>query len=291
VNLRIAIASGKGGTGKTTIATNLAAALAHKQWPVTYVDCDVEEPNGHLFLRLAKEQRRDVTVLVPVVDQVRCSLCGDCSRVCEFNAVAVLGTRTMIFPSLCHSCGACVELCPEHALREVPRVIGFIRSGTMGRLRFFGGCLNVGESLAPPVTRAVKRLIPTEGVTIIDAPPGTSCPVVEAVRDTDFVVLVTEPTPFGLNDLRLAVEMLHKLRQPFGVAINRADSESSLVEDYCQTEQLPILLRLPFDRRIAERYATGDLIVETDGTFRASMLRLFSRIQEAINERTRRSQR
>jgi len=290
--MHIAVASGKGGTGKTTVATNLAVVLSETGHRVTYADCDVEEPNGHLFLTLEPESRTEVSVMVPVVSAAGCSLCGICAEVCEFNALAVLGTKVLPFPSLCHSCGACITLCPEGALDEGTRPIGFIRTGESRGLSFVGGSLSVGEAQAPPMIRAIKRRLPGDRIVVIDAPPGTSCPVVEAVRDTDYVILVTEPTPFGLNDLRLAVGMLRELERPFGVVINRSDIGDSLVWEYCERENIRILLELPFERRIAEAYAAGRLGVDENQEFREKIQRLYHSIdQEMTHVRACRSQR
>lgn len=292
-NLRIAVASGKGGTGKTTIATNLAVVLSEMGHRVNYTDCDVEEPNGHLFLKLDAEERTDVRVMVPRVPVNGCSLCGICAEVCEFNALAVLGSGVIRFPSLCHSCGACVVLCPERVLTEGTRPIGFIRSGKTRGLSFTGGNLRVGEAQAPPLIKAIKKgFLNNSEIVIVDAPPGTSCPVVEAVRETDYVLLVTEPTPFGLNDLRLAVDMLRELELPFGVVINRSDTGDSLVWDYCAGEGIPILLELPFNRKIAEAYAGGRLAADEIPDFRELMRGLYESIlQESAYVRACDSQR
>lgn len=290
--MHIVVASGKGGTGKTTIATNLAAVMGQDGHRVTYADCDVEGPNGHLFLPPDPEDQTEVTVMVPLVDQEACSLCGICAEVCEFNALAVMGEKVLTFVSLCHCCGACLMLCPERALREGSRPIGFIRSGPAGGLSFLGGSLRVGEAQAPPLTRALKQRFPQEGMVVIDAPPGTSCPTVEAVRDADYAILVTEPTPFGFNDLRLAVEMMGELGVPYGVVINRSDVGDSLVREYCKQENIRILLELPFDRQIAEGYAIGRLAVDENREFRGQMRRLHQAVmQEVMHVRARRSQR
>ncbi len=290
--IRIAVASGKGGTGKTTIATNLAHILARDSCAVTYADADVEEPNGHLFFPLDEKARTEVSVMNPVVDYKRCDLCGVCADVCEFNALAVVGNKVLVFPALCHSCGACAILCPQEAILETPRSIGLIRSGVSHQVSFLGGELGVSESQAPPVIRALKRRLPQEGTVVIDAPPGTSCPVVEAVTGADYVVLVTEPTPFGLNDLRLAVGMLRELHLPFGVVINRSDIGGSMVRDYCRTERIRILLEVPFDRRTARAYAVGRLASETDRAFAGRMRKLYeSVLQEVMHVRVRRRQR
>jgi len=259
---------------------------------VTYADCDVEEPNGHLFLPPEPESHTDVSVMIPAVDENLCTFCGVCAEVCEFNALAVMGGKFLTFPSLCHGCGACVVLCPEKALREGSRPIGFIRSGPSYGISFIGGSLNVGEAQAPPMIKAVKARLPHDEVTIIDAPPGTSCPVVEAVRDADYVLLVTEPTPFGLNDLRLAVGMLRELQRPFGVVLNRSDIGDSLVREYCNVESIPILLEVPFDRQIAEAYSIGQLAIDASRKMNTQMRELYQLVLQNVKHvRTRSSQR
>lgn len=278
--MRIAMASGKGGTGKTTIATNLAYALASGTNSVVYVDADVEEPNGHLFLPVQNESRTDVTVMVPAVDESRCTGCGVCADLCQFNAIVLLGPAPTVFPSLCHSCAACVDLCPERALFETRRSIGFVRAGKSGKVTFLGGSLAIGESQAPPVTRQLRRALTCNTVAIIDAPPGSSCPVIEAVRGADFVIVVTEPTPFGLHDLRLACDMLRTLGLPFGVVINRSDTGDSQVKEYCRAQRILILLEIPFDRELARTYASGGLAAASDPTMTHNMRRLYAVVRE-----------
>ncbi|MBN2225924.1 MAG: ATP-binding protein [candidate division Zixibacteria bacterium] len=258
--LHIAVASGKGGTGKTTLATCLAAVLAKRGKSVAYLDCDVEEPNGHIFLKPQISKTTEVEVLIPKVDLDKCTFCGECAKICEFNAIAVLLDKVMVFPSLCHSCGGCFHICPERAITEIPRPIGTIADGIGMGVRFIEGRLNIGEAMAPPVTTRIKHNMPDMDVTIIDAPPGTSCPVIEAVRDTDFVVLVTEPTPFGLNDLQLAVGMVRSLQLPFGVVINRSDLGDDRVVKYCADEKVDVMMQIPFNRALAESYAVGKMI-------------------------------
>jgi MinD superfamily P-loop ATPase len=276
------VASGKGGTGKTTIAANLAVALARTGRKVTYYDCDVEEPNGSIFLKPDIEERIDVTIPVPRVDSLRCTLCGDCSAACEYHALAVLGNGVEVFPSLCHGCGGCSDVCPEDAIAEVPRVIGRISRGVGMGVRFFEGRLNVGEALSPPITRAMRKLVTDSGLSIIDAPPGTSCPVIEAVSDTDFVLLVTEPTPFGLNDLRLAVEMVREMDLPHGVIINRSDIGDDRTRDYCSREEVDILLELPYDDRLARSYSRGEIILDLDLHYQNSLNALFENIMKRL---------
>lgn len=254
----VAIASGKGGTGKTTVAVNLALSLSGD---VQLLDCDVEAPNAHLFLRANPEGNDVIGIPVPDVDVDLCNQCGECSRLCQYNAIAVLGTGVVVFPELCHGCGGCTLVCPEKAISEVMRPIGVVEEARAGQLWLVQGRLNVGEALVPPLIRAVRAKKHDQGMVLVDAPPGTSCSMIAAVRGSDFVVLVTEPTPFGLNDLALAVETVRVLGIPHGVVINRAGSGDDGVKEYCDAEGLEILLEIPDDRRIAETYSRGLALV------------------------------
>jgi MinD superfamily P-loop ATPase len=278
----MSVASGKGGTGKTTIAANLALALVNLGRRVTYVDCDVEEPNGHIFLAPELSDRQAVDVMVPQVDLARCTFCGECSQICQYNAIAVLARQVMIFPSLCHSCGGCFHICPEQAIREVPRSIGEINMGVGKGVSFHEGRLNVGEAISPPITRALRKSLPTDEIVIIDAPPGTSCPAIAAVKDTDFVILVTEPTPFGLSDLRLAIEMVQALGRPFGVIINRSDIGDDNVEQFCRGADIDILMKIRFDRKLAESYAIGGLLLAEDPGYSESLCNVYRHIEERM---------
>lgn len=260
--MQIAIASGKGGTGKTTVATCLAWVGAARGWPVAYLDCDVEEPNGHLFLKPQILCEEPIAKPIPVVDQGRCTRCGLCSQACRYGAIASVGQQTLIFTELCHACGGCSLVCPENAIREVPKPIGHLRTGVSGLVQFVDGVLNVGEAMSPPAIRAVKRAAPEAELTILDCPPGTSCSVVESVRGCDLLVLVTEPTPFGLHDLKLAVEMARALRLRFGVVVNRADVGDREVWDYCRRQRIAILAEIPDDRAVAEAYSRGEMAAE-----------------------------
>ncbi len=254
----ISIASGKGGTGKTTVATNLALFLAsEKSQGIRFLDCDVEEPNAHIFLKPKIERKRPVSLLVPEIDLRKCTFCGECAKVCAYNAMVVLKKEVLVFPELCHGCGSCSLFCPEHAISEKERSIGVLEEGRAGSIEFVQGRLNIGEPMATPLIRAVKKTINPDGVTLVDVPPGTSCPVIESIRGSDFCLLVTEPTPFGLNDLKLAVELLRKLKIKHGVLINRAGIGDDTIKDYCHKQRVPILAEIPFGREIAVLYSYG----------------------------------
>jgi len=276
--MRIAVASGKGGTGKTTVATNLAQVAATVGRTVAYLDCDVEEPNGHLFLKPIIERQQPIDKLLPTVDLGRCTFCGRCSQVCRYGAIACVGKRVLVFAELCHACGGCVLGCPASAIREVPKPIGQLHVGMAGRIRFVEGRLNVGEPMSPPAIRAVKAASPEADLTILDCPPGTSCPVIESVRGSDLVLLVTEPTPFGLHDLKLAVEMVRTLKLPLAVVLNRCDIGDDQVRQYCTGQRIPILAEIPDDRAVAEAYSRGQLACVAVPAFAARMGALLHRI-------------
>jgi MinD superfamily P-loop ATPase len=250
----VAVASGKGGTGKTTIAVNLALSLKKD---IQFLDCDVEEPNAHIFLKPQITETKVVSIPIPVIDESKCDYCGRCAKICEYNALAVLKDRVLTFPHLCHGCGGCSLLCPQEAISEAGKEIGTIDIGSSGDIQFIHGTLNVGEVMSPPLIRAVKQYIDPGKHVILDAPPGTSCPVIEAIKGSDFCILVTEPTPFGLHDLALAVEVAKKLTIPCGVVINRADLGDGAVVHYCELENIPVLMHIPFDREIAVLYSKG----------------------------------
>ncbi|MGQ9600054.1 MAG: ATP-binding protein [Anaerolineae bacterium] len=281
----IAVASGKGGTGKTTVATSLALSIADQG--SCFLDCDVEEPNAALFLKPNLDHREEVGVLIPEVDYDRCTFCGRCAQVCVWHAIAVVSRKVLIFPELCHGCGSCTLNCPEEAIREVLYVTGVLESGWADPIRFGQGTLNVGEAMAGPVIRQLKAKYIAKGgncVTILDAPPGTSCPVVETMRGADFVLLVTEPTPFGLHDLRLAVQVARdELGVPVGVVVNRDGIGDAGVDRYCAAERLPILMRIPHDRRIAEAISEGRALVEALPEYRPRFRELYEQIKELVS--------
>lgn len=258
--MKIAVASGKGGTGKTTVSIALAETLGSR---AVLLDCDVEEPNCHLFLQGEIESSASVTVMVPRFHQELCTGCGRCSKVCRFNAIASLGKRQLIFQELCHSCGGCLLSCPAGALTEDTMEIGRIHRRRPGTFPLFSGELQIGHALSVPLIRQLKTCCIEGKINILDAPPGTACPMVNSVRGCDLVILVTEPTPFGLHDLAAAVETLRTMKIPCGIIINRDENKGSLIDDYCRKNDLPILLRIPFSRKIAEGYSAGRSLLQS----------------------------
>jgi len=278
----ISVASGKGGTGKTLVATSLAFSLQNRK-PVQLLDCDVEEPDAHIFLKPSLNHKQVVSIPIPHVDEEKCTYCGRCAEVCAYNAIAVIGEKVLVFPELCHGCGACSYLCPEGALSELNREVGVLEAGQSKGIQFIHGKLTVGEAMAHPVIREVKKHINRESLAIIDVSPGTSCPVVEAIRGSDFCLLVTEPTPFGLNDLTLTVDMLNKLVIPCGVVINRDGAGDSKVEEYCHKEGIPILLRIPLDIEIAQLYSKGITLVEGLPQWQEAFIKLYNDIEQVAS--------
>jgi len=286
----ISIASGKGGTGKTLVATSLALSLKDTH-NVQLLDCDVEEPNDHIFMKPDITRSEAVSIPVPKIDEKKCTHCGKCAKVCAYNAIAVLKEYVLTFPELCHGCGACSYLCPEKAISEVPHEIGVIETGQANGITFGHGKLSIGQAMAPPVIRKVKGLIDKDNLVIIDSSPGTSCPVVEAIKGTDFCLLVTEPTPFGLNDLMLAVETVRQLGIPCGIVLNRAGIGDDKTEEYCRKENIPILLTIPLDTKIASFYSRGVPLVEGMPEYKKNFVELFEKIGEIVNERSTHHQR
>ncbi|MCD4780713.1 MAG: ATP-binding protein [Candidatus Omnitrophica bacterium] len=275
----LSVASGKGGTGKTIVATSLALSISNVQ----ILDCDVEEPNSHIFIKPEIANKENVCIPVPRIDETKCNFCGKCQEVCVYNAIAVLKDKVLVFPELCHGCGSCSYFCPENAIKEVDKEIGVVEFGKSNDIQFVHGKLNIGEAMAPPLIKAVKKHIYSIKTIIIDAPPGTSCPVIESIKKSDFCILVTEPTPFGLNDLILAVEVMRKLNIPFGVVINRSDLGDDKTDQYCQKQNIPVLMRIPFERKIAEGYSRGETIVETLPEYKEKFQEMFRKIKENNN--------
>ena len=253
----ISVASGKGGTGKTMVSTNLALSIRNIQ----FFDCDVEEPNANIFIKAKIKEREDVSVSIPIIDKEKCDYCGKCSDFCAYNALAVVPGNILVFPELCHSCGGCELVCPTGVVSWDERVIGIVEHGRAEGIDFYHGLLNVGESQAIPVIKALKRKMDKSKNVIIDVPPGTSCPVIESISGSDYCILVTEPTPFGLHDLKLAVEVVRHLNIPFGVIINRDGIGDNKVEFYCKKENIPVLLKIPERKKIAHLYSKGIALV------------------------------
>lgn len=282
----IVVASGKGGTGKTTVAVNMALSLTEES-PVL-LDCDVEEPNAALFLKPVIQEHKEVGLLIPEVDLSKCTYSGRCAEVCQYHAIAVVAQNVVVFRELCHGCGSCTLNCPTGAISEVLHVMGTLERGFVDSIEFAQGTMNVGEAMAAPIIRQLKQwLIPSEPhsdqAIILDAPPGTACPVVETMRGADFVLMVTEPTPFGLHDLRLAVQVARdELHLPVGVIINRDGVGDQGVEDYCAAEGLPIFMRIPLDRRIAEAYSDGIPLLDVLPIYRERFVDLYRRIKELV---------
>lgn len=281
----ISIASGKGGTGKTTVAVNLALSLENVQ----FLDCDVEEPNAHIFLKPQINKEEKAFIPVPEIDEAKCAYCGKCAKACVYNAIAVLpgqGAKkgsTLVFAHLCHGCGACSALCPEKAIKEINREIGVVGLGKSAGMDFVHGRLNIGEAMSPPLIRQVKGHIDPGKTVIIDAPPGTSCPVVASIKGSDYSVLVTEPTPFGLNDLILAAGVLRKLKIPFGVIINRSDLGDNRTQDYCRQEEISVLMKIPFKREIAAAYSRGEPMVTAFPEYKKDFRGLFNEINRRLS--------
>ncbi len=275
----ITIASGKGGTGKTTVATNLAVSLSDN---VQLLDCDVEQPNAHLFIKPEITHSEKITTPVPEVDLDKCDSCGKCGEICQFSAITVLAEYVLTFPELCHSCKGCMMVCPKEAISEGERELGVLEKGVAGSLDFIHGRLRITEAMSPPLIRAVKKHADPNKTVIIDAPPGTSCPVITTLKGSDFVLLVTEPTPFGLNDLKLAVGAVHILEIPMGIVINRSDAGDDGVSSYAKEEGIPVLMEIPDDRKIAEAYSRGIMMVDAFPEMREEFQNLYNKIRQLL---------
>lgn len=274
-SMEIAVLSGKGGTGKTTVATNLAKTLG---W--SYVDCDVEEPNGFIFLNPKVTDTREVTIPVPKINQEKCTDCKECVEICQFNALAHVGNQILLFEKLCHGCGACTLVCPTNAIEEQGRVIGQIDIGDDDHISCIRGILNIGEPMAGPIISQLKSLIGKEA-TLLDCSPGSSCNVVKAISGADYALLITEPTSFGLHDLKIAVGLARKMNIPFGVIINRAEEEENLIDQYCKEEGIEVIGRILFDRKAAVLYAKGKLLIE-DEDYKKRFQEIGDKVKEVI---------
>lgn len=283
--MKIAIASGKGGTGKTTIATAFAQALSRAEYSVSLLDCDVEGPNAHIFIQPEFDQFEDVNMLIPSVDDETCTGCGQCAEVCQFHAIVVIGGQTLVFPEMCHGCGSCTLICPEEAITEIPKRLGILEGGlSQEGIRFSHGILDIGEPMAVPVISKLKKwqdLMDAE-VVLIDSPPGASCPVVESLRGADYIILVTEPTPFGLHDLRQAYKVTQELGIPAGVIINRDGIGDTGVEQYCEEVGLQIFVQIPLERKIGQGIAQGKSLLEIKPEYENRFLQLYLQIIESL---------
>ncbi len=282
----ITVASGKGGTGKTTISTSLSISVS-KHRTVSHVDLDVEEPDSNIFLKVPIEREEMIWLPLPVIDYKKCTFCGVCQRVCEYNAIFVFKNtgEVKVFDQLCRGCGACKEMCPYDAIYEVQRFIGVFGYGKKGNLNFYEGRLNIGEYVTTDAIRWVKRRlkeINNSEVTIIDAPPGTSCPVIHSMKDADFVLLVTEDTPFGLFDMKLAYGVAKKMNKKLGIVINKALPGFTETREFAKKENIPVLLEIPFDRKFARAYAEGITLSEYSDEFSEKFERIFSYIEKEV---------
>ena len=275
---KITIASGKGGTGKTTVAVNMALSLKDVQ----LMDCDVENPNDHLFLGKALDVVEPVNLIVPQIDKTKCTNCGKCSDFCRYNALVTFKHDTLFFPEMCHGCGGCTLVCPEKAITETSRPIGKIFKKSVGNIDFWSGLLNIGEPMATPVIKHLKTHLDYSKPAILDSPPGTACPVIETISDADFVILVTEPTPFGLHDLKLAIDVVKLLGKPFGVIVNRMGSGDDRIQAYCLEKNVEILMEIPQSQEIAKLYSKGIPFVTSMPEWKERFMQIYSRIAEEV---------
>lgn len=281
--MKITVLSGKGGTGKTTISTNFSWILSEKM-KVQLLDTDVEEPNTHLFFNIEFQEEIPVNILIPVVNKDRCILCGECAKICQFGAIAVFPKTIMVFENLCHGCGACFLVCPTKAIDEKPKRIGVIKFGKINENLLYGmGIMDLGEPSGVPIIKELKKRIDhSVDVTIIDAPPGTSCLVVESLKRTDFAILVTETSPFGLHDLKMAVEVVKTMKIPMGVVLNKYDPSFKKMDEYIKKENLKVFMKIPFDKEIAYYYSKGELFAKYKIEWRDKFWKMYEKIKEMI---------
>lgn len=284
--MQITVSAGKGGTGKTTVAVNLALSLGDSH-SVELLDCDVEEPDAGIFLKPEIVNSEPVTIEIPEVSEDVCTYCGNCSEACEFNAIATFSENVLVYPELCHGCGLCSRVCPADAISERSRVIGEVRSGSAGSISYYEGDLTIGEPMATPIIREMKKNVTEENISILDSPPGTACPVIESLHGSDFALLVTEPTPFGLHDLKLSVKVAREMNIPVGVVINRDGIGDKKVEDYCKGEGIPVLMKIPNDRKIAELYSNGVPFVNKFDNWKGRFNQLYEEITRIVNLRAK----
>ncbi len=276
--MKITVASGKGGTGKTTIAVNLAMSIDNAM----LIDCDVEGPNSHIFFKEPMEKIKDVSIPAPIFNLDTCTLCGKCADFCQYNAISIIGEKLLFFEELCHGCGGCKIICPVDAITERDHHIGILEKGGNEKLIMYHGLLNIGEPFGVPIIRELKDFADDSKITIIDSPPGTACPAVEAMRDSDYCILVTEPTPFGLHDLTLSVDIIREIGTPFGVVVNRDGIGDDRVEKYCKDENIPLLAKIPNDINIAKLYSKGIPIVEGLPEYKVLFAGIYDKIKEMV---------
>ncbi|MEN8905553.1 MAG: ATP-binding protein [Clostridiales bacterium] len=276
--MKIAVLSGKGGTGKTTVSASLALSLDKFQ----YVDCDVEEPNGYIFLKPKIDKSTLINVLIPKINEAKCNYCGECGKACQYNAIAVIKENVLLFPEICHHCGACVLTCKQKAIDETERNIGVIESTSNND--FMQGLLNVGEPISMPIIRKLKKYLRKDVTVILDCPPGASCSVVESIEGCDYCVLVTEPTPFGLHDLKIAVKLVKKMEIPFGVVINKASQEDLSIQNFCSDSNIEILMEIPYSKEIAQAYSNGILPIYLENKYKESFVKLYEKMERSTKK-------
>lgn len=278
--MKIAVLSGKGGTGKTFVSVNLACAAER----AVYADCDVEEPNGHLFLKPEITEKHTVTVTVPEADGSKCTGCRKCVDFCRYNALALIRDRLMIFYEICHSCGGCILLCPEKALGGKQREIGMIERGKSDRVTVLTGCLHTGEVSGVPIIKELMRELPEEGTAVIDCPPGSACIVMESIREADFCVLVAEPTLFGAHNLEMVYELVKRFGKPFGVVLNKCLPEENPSEEFCRKNKIRVLAKIPYDEALGRLNSEGRVAVRESGAYRTFFQDLLRKVTEGAQQ-------